>query len=252
VGKPLLARNRRVRALIAAPALVVVLVHPGGAHGAILNRAQLESVTTTAQRAMIGKLESKLPHVLMSLPADGRVALRLPARAFRPPARALRPPKPRQVELLARRLRLRLHHGRSRGLSTGRPALAAGRRDRVGAVAGVAVLADRGSSQLGTASLVSAAPDPSRSASIHRARRTAGARSGGADTAVVSQPVFPTFPVGGPSNSASGGTATGVAFVALIAGAILWLALALLPSRLSIDLLPWRSALFSSRLERPG
>ena len=96
---------------------------------------------------------------------------------------------------------------------------------------------------------------PSSAVRHETARRAAGSMHRGTDTPAISQdvaPLLPSSPGGLPASAAIGGTGTGGAAAAFLVGAVLLLALALLPERLSLDLLPWRSALLGFRLERPG
>ncbi|MGZ6616710.1 MAG: hypothetical protein ACXVFQ_20085 [Solirubrobacteraceae bacterium] len=69
---------------------------------------------------------------------------------------------------------------------------------------------------------------------------------------VEAQPLpVTTLFAGGPALAAASGIASGAAAVVLATMLVLQI-LQLLPARLSLELVPWRSALLTLRLERPG
>ena len=83
---------------------------------------------------------------------------------------------------------------------------------------------------------------------------TARTASASASASVGRVPDMSPRPLaGGAAATASGGIASGApAAVALLALLAVWLLHALLPGRAVLDLVPWRSTLLASRLERPG
>ena len=72
------------------------------------------------------------------------------------------------------------------------------------------------------------------------------------DTVAGPQPPSASLASGAPASAASGGVGVGGAALAVFAAAAVLLLPALLHGRLTLDLFPWQSALFASRLERPG
>ncbi len=87
-----------------------------------------------------------------------------------------------------------------------------------------------------------------------RARKSVAVASAVAMTPAISPPAPGVLPPGGAEGFASGagGASAGATASAVLALAGVALLAALLPGLLALDVLPWRSGVFTLRLERPG
>jgi hypothetical protein len=256
--------RRRTRALSAALGLLGVLAPVATAHAAVAHPTAPATPSPPSAPVITAPTAPRAPVIVsptaprapvIDSPTPPRVPTPAPAPAPPVSHASVSTPAPSPAPAA-----VWLPHLRDRS-GTGKPRARPSHHRRARALSSAAGLrrADSGHSAGGSAWRVPSATVPlatSGSAVRHEtARRTAGSKHRGTETPAISQdvaPLLPSSPAGLPASTATGGTGTGGAAAAFLVGAMLLLALALLPERLSLDLLPWRSALLGFRLERPG